>query len=181
MIPAAGLYLAGVFERLRGVRGRWLLAAAFMLVSLLSGGLTIAREAVSEYRLFSADEARAAAFAEEHTPRDAVFLTGNQHNNAIAALAGRDIICGTGSYLYFHGIDYSRQAEDERRMLEAPGESAALFAQYGVSYAYISSYERRNFLVDEAWFDQNAEKVFGSGDVAIYRLAGGTASDFPGH
>jgi len=127
---------------------------------------------VSEYQLLGADEVRAARYVEDNLPADAVFLTGNQHNNAIAALTGRHIVCGTGSYLFFHGIDYSAQADDERRMLEDPAGSAGLFARYGVTHAYISSHERAAFAVDEVWFAQHAEKVFESGDVAVYALAG---------
>lgn len=170
MMPAMGLYLVRLFRQLRGLRGRYLLAAAFMLVSTLSGALTIAREWVSAYGLFMAPEVRAAAFIEENTPADAVFLTGDQHNNAVAALTGRDIVCGTGSYLYFHGIDYSRQRYDEQRMLEQPAECAALFEEYGVDYAYISSHERAAFTVDEDWYAENCALVFSEGGVDVYAL-----------
>ena len=170
MMPAMGLYLVRLFRQLRGLRGRCLLAAAFMLVSTLSGALTIAREWVSAYGLFMAPEVRAAAFIEENTPADAVFLTGDQHNNAVAALTGRDIVCGTGSYLYFHGIDYSRQRYDEQRMLEQPAECAALFEEYGVDYAYISSHERAAFTVDEDWYAENCALVFSEGGVDVYAL-----------
>ena len=173
MMPAMGLYLVRLWNQLKGLRGRVLLAGAFLAVSTLSGGLTIAREVVSDYRLFSREEAHAAAWIEQNTPRDAVFLTGNQHNNAVAALTGRSIVCGTGSYLYFHGIDYSRQEFDERTMLEAPGESAALFETYGISYAYVSSHERAAFDVDEAWFIEHADIAFDEGDVRVYRLSDG--------
>ena len=170
MMPAMGLYLVDLFARLRGLRGRVLLAAVFMLVSTLSGALSIAREVVSSYQLFGPEEVRAAAWVESNLPEDAVFLTGSQHNNAVAALAGRRIVCGTGSYLYFHGIDYGAQAFDERMMLENPGDSLALFERYGVGYAYISSHEKSAFDVDEAWFALNGEAVFRDGDVAIYAL-----------
>ena len=171
MLPAVGLYLVGLWQKLRGVRGRALLAAAFMITALLSGSLSIAREVVSDYRLFSAAEVEAAAFIEENTPADAVFLTGQQHNNAVAALSGRDIVCGTGSYLYFHGVDYGQQQLDERAMLERPAESAGLFERYGVGYVYLSSYERSNFDVDEAWFEAHGELVFSAGDVRVYALS----------
>ena len=170
MMPAMGMYLTGLWRRLKGVRGRALIAAAFLFASTVSGALSIGREVVSNYRLFSRAEAEAAAFIDENTPGHAVFLTGSQHNNAVAALAGRNIVCGTGSYLYFHGMDYARQQADERRMLEAPEENRALFEQYGVEYAYISSYERANFAVDEEWFRENGELIFLEGDVAVYRL-----------
>ena len=172
MMPAMGLYLTDILRRLRGIRGRALIAAAFMLVCTLSGGLSIAREWVSAYCLFGEQEAAAARWIEENTPADAVFLTGNQHNNAVAALTGRDIVCGTGSYLYFHGIDYSRQQAAEQAMLETPADSAALFDEYGVGYAYISSHERNAFNVDEAWFETHCERVFEAGDVRVYRVEG---------
>ncbi len=172
MMPAMGLYLTQLWQRLKNVRGRALLAAAFLLSATVSGGLSIGREIVSDYQLFGADEVDAARFAEENAPADAVFLTGQQHNNAVAALAGRDIVCGTGSYLFFHGVDYSAQQRDARQMLERPGESGDLFKKYGVTYAYISNHERYDYAVDEAWFAEHGELVFAEGGTAIYALDG---------
>ena len=170
MLPAVGWYLVTLWNRLKGVRFRAVLAAAFLLTSTLSGALTIGREVVSDYQLFTAAEVDAAAFIERETPEGAVFVTGVQHKNPVAALAGRSIICGTPSYLYFHGIDYSGQYLAARQMLELPGDSAELFGQYGVGYAYISNYERGDCAVDEAWFADNCELVFAEGDVCIYAL-----------
>ena len=101
-----------------------------------------------------------------------VVLTGAQHKNPVAALAGRSIVCGSPSYLYFHGIDYNQQLYDEQQMLEAPGDSLALLDQYGVDYVYISSYERMAFEVDEAWFVDNCDTVFAEGNVCLYRRRG---------
>ena len=172
MLPAVGLYLIAIWNRLRGLPGRTLLAAAFLLASTLSGALSIGREVVSDYQLFSAASANAAAWIEANTSRDAVLLTGYQHNNPVAALAGRHIVCGTGSYLYFHGLDYSIQQQDERSMLEYPADSLALFDQYGVECVYISSYERSDFSVDELWFVENCDTVFEEEDVRVYRKRG---------
>lgn len=170
MLPIVALYLTRLYDRLRGVRGRALFAALFIAASTLSGGLSLAREVVSDYELFGAAEVRAAKFIEENLPADAVFLTGDQHNNAVAALTGRNIVCGTGSYLYFHGIDYSAQREAEARMLADPADSAELFARYGVDYAYISSSERYNFSADETWFREHCDAVYDDGGVSIYAL-----------
>ncbi len=170
MLPAVGWYLVTLWNHLKGVRGRALLAAAFLLASTLSGALSIGREVVSNYQLFSAAEAHAAAFVERETPADAVFLTGTQHKNAVAALAGRSIVCGTPSYLYFHGIDYSGQYLAAKQMLELPEDSAALFEQYGVRYVYLSNYERGDYDLDETWFAEHCELVFAEGDVCVYAL-----------
>ena len=152
MMPAMGLYLVDAVEP----------AAGRALAGAAGGGVHADGHAVRRavhragggVRLpaVQAPEVDAAAFIEENTPADAVFLTGNQHNNAVAALTGRDIVCGTGSYLYFHGIDYSRQQAAEQAMLETPADSAALFDEYGVGYAYISSHERSDLRRGRGWF-----------------------------
>ena len=170
MLPAMGVYLVALWDRLRGVRWRALLAAVFMVSATLSGALSIGREVVSDYQLFSAGEAAAARYIEQNTPEGAVVLTGTQHKNPVAALAGRNIVCGTPSYLYFHGIDYSEQYMAVTRMLEFPADSGELFDRYDVTYAYISSYERNDFAVDETWFRENGELVYAAGDVCVYAL-----------
>ena len=170
MLPTLALYLTRLYARLKGVRGRTMLACLFIAASTVSAALSLARETISDYQLFSADEVQAAAYIDENLPRDAVVLTGNQHNNAVAALTGRRIVCGTGSYLYYHGIDYSVQQEAERQMLADPANSGTLFAEYNVDYVYISSYERANFSADTAWFDENCTLLFSNDNVSVYAV-----------
>ncbi len=170
MMPIVALYLTQLWAHLRGVRGRALMAVVFILASTLSAGLSLAREVISDYQLFSAAEVRAAKFIEEELPADAVILTGDQHNNVVAALTGRDIVCGTGSYLYYHGIDYSAQWEAEAMMLAEPENNQQLFEQYGVDYVYISDQERYNFNADRQWFDANLECVYDSDGIQIYSV-----------
>ena len=92
-------------------------------------------------------------------------------NSLIAALTGRYILCGTPSYLYFHGIDYSAQQLAASRMYENPSDSAALFEQYGIDYVYISSHERGDFAVDMEYFAGNGALVFENADVLIYAVS----------
>ena len=133
------------------------------------------REIVSDYQLFSAAEVEAAEYIEESLPEKAVILTGDQHNNAVAALTGRYIVCGTGSYLYYHGIDYSAQRTAMAAMLADPAANADLFEQYNVDYIYISDHERRGFSANEAWFEENCYSIFDNGGVQIFAR---TAEDF---
>ena len=170
MLPIAAVYLTELWQKLKGVRGRLLFAVLFIGASTLSGGLSLVREAISDYELFSVDAVHAAAYIEENAPADAVILTGNQHVNPIPALTGRSIVCGRASYLYTHGLDYSAQYAAEVEMLANPGESAALFAEYGVDYVFISNWERADFSVDEGWFRRNCELVFDEGSIQIYAL-----------
>lgn len=170
MMPAMGLYLTRLFRQLKNLPGRSIMAAGFLVVAFLSGSLSIGREIVSDYQLLSADEVSVAGYIEENLPEDAVILTGQQHNNAVAALTGRDIVCGTGSYLYYHGVDYAQQSIDQKLMLEAPGEHPELFEKYGIGYIYLSSYERSNYAVDSAWFWENCAIACESGNVYLFAL-----------
>ena len=168
MLPVAAMYLIRLWQRLRGIPGRALFACLLIAASTLSAALTMGREVVSDYQLFSAAEVEAAEYIEESLPEKAVVLTGDQHNNAVAALTGRYIVCGTGSYLYYHGIDYSAQRQAMMSMLSSPAANEALFDQYEVSYIYISDHERYNFSADEAWFEENCWCIFDNGSVQIY-------------
>ena len=170
--PLLGLYCSRIWDRLRGIPGRGWLAACFLIVSLASGFLSVGREVVSNYRLFTAAEVRAAEYLREETPEHCTVLTGAQHNNLAAVLAGKNLVCGAGNFLSTHGMDYADQAADRRAMLEQPEESAALFAEYNVSYVLVSPYERGDFAVDEGWFAANCPLVFSEGNVAVYQYLG---------
>jgi len=158
-----------LMQRLAGLRGRALLCALFLVGSTLSGGLSIAREAISGYQLFSANAVAAGKWVDEHTERDAVFMTGQQHINPVVSLAGRQIICGSDLYVFFHGLSYSEQSFDCERFYENPRENADVLEAYGVDYIYVSDYERADFAVDYEALDAMYELVYENPDVRIYK------------
>ena len=163
-------YGSVIMQRLAGLRGRYVLCALFMAGSMLSGGLSIAREVVSGYQLFSATAVEAGAWIDENTDRDAVFLTGQQHINPVCSLAGRQIICGSDLYVFFHGLDYRTQAADCQNFLEYPADNARVLDAYGVDYIYVSDYERSEFDVDLDYIDEHYDLVFMNRDVRIYEV-----------
>ncbi|MCI7703590.1 MAG: hypothetical protein MSP08_04520 [Clostridiales bacterium] len=157
-----------LMQRLAGLRGRVVLCALFMTASMLSGGLSVAREAVSGYQLFSKTAMEAGAWIDGHTDRDAVFLTGQQHINPVCSLAGRQIICGSDLYVFFHGLDYREHADNCRRFYENPELYAYVLDMYGVDYIFVSDYERAEFEVDLGYIDEHYELVYQNPDVRIY-------------
>lgn len=158
-----------LWQRLRGLPGRWILAGAAAVCVFLSGIMTLAREAVSDYELFSAGQTEAAQWVQENTQPDAVFLTSNNHNNAVAALTGRNIVLGSDSYLYFHGLDTSQRYADVTAMFTQEGALEELAPEYGISYVYIGSYERAIEGFDESLFAA-LPVVFQNQEVTIYQL-----------
>ena len=171
MLPIAAQYLVALFDRLKGLPGRGLIASLFIAVSVCSGTLSVVRECVSDYQLYGPGETAAAAYAAETAPEHAVYLTGTYHNNAIASLAGGRLVCGTPQFLYFHGVDYSRQMADARAMYEAPGENLSLFERYGVDYVLVGSAERQNYALDEEAIASLWPLVWEESGVRLYAVS----------
>lgn len=148
-----------------------LLSAMVCVTLFLSGVLTLGREYVSEYQLIDSDQVAAADYVKENTEPDATFLTYNNHNNCIATLTGRNIVCGSGSYLYFHGVDYSAREEALALLYENPSVYFSTYTKrYNIDYVFISSSELANYQVDLAYFATNLGVFYQNGTVTIYRV-----------
>ena len=144
------------------------LAGVLVFLATFGSVLTVGRELVSEYQQFSADAIAAGEWAKEETDHHALFLTGTQHINAVASLAGRTVLCGSPSYLYYHGLNYGEQQAAAKAMYETP--SADLLEEWGVDYVVFSCFERSEFAADESWYQSNCTEVFRQGDYVIYQV-----------
>ncbi len=150
-----GPLIIDLFDKLREMPGRRYVAALTLCALFLSGMLTLIRETISDFEQFSADEVAAADFVKEDTAPDALFLTATNHNNAISSLTGRNILCGTGSYLYYHGLDYEMREQQVRMLYEQPAlYFEELQETYGIDYVFIGDSEHYTYSVDEAFFWQ---------------------------
>ena len=166
-------YAVTVFDRMRGLRGRYLLAVFASVLLFLSAGLTIAREAVSDLQSFSREDIAAAAYIEEETPPHAVFLTGyDQHLNPVSSLAGRTIVCGPDLWLYYHGFDTTKEKQDIHRFYADPKNNLDVLSKYKVEYIMISSYERSDLEIDYMGLETLFPLCYASesGQISIYMV-----------
>ena len=147
---------------------RYTLAALLITAGTLGSVLTMGRELVSGYQHFNQDAIAVAEYAEEHTHPDDRFLTGLQVINPVLSLAGRPVLCTSGAWLYFHGMDYSQQEQAVKQLYETP--SLELMHQWEVKYVVISSWERADYQVDQTWFDTNATLLFEQGEYQLYQI-----------
>jgi hypothetical protein len=148
-----------------------LLSAIVCVTLFLSGVLTLGREYVSGYQLISADQVQAADYVKGNAEPDATFLTYNNHNNCIAALTGRNIVCGSGSYLYFHGVDYSERERILPLLYEQPEEYfSSLSKRYDIDYVFIGDSERANYDIDLSYFERHFSVFYQNNGVVIYSV-----------
>lgn len=183
---------------LRGkTAGRYLLLAMMLIAMLLSGSLTLVREYISgDHIAFAADadgkrslqyiesgyEVVPAAQVElaewintntdEPIAADATFLTESNHNNAVAMLTGRNIFCGSGSFLEYHGVNYRPRKELIKPMYEQPETCLLRYAaEYDIDYVLVGTRERGSYAVDTEWFDANLRVVYRNAQLTVYKIA----------
>ncbi len=140
-----------------------------LVLSSISAVLTMGREYVSDYPLYSSEGVAMCRYIEKHTEPTDVILTDTRHNNEVVSLTGRNIVCGSSSFLYFHGLDYKTQEEDVGIMYQNP-EDMTLFNQYDVKYIYMSDSERYNYgILSEDAFLEHFEVIHREGSVTLYK------------
>lgn len=167
----AAKYGCNIYNRLKAVHGIRIWSVLFLFIAGISGVLSMGRELVSDYTLYSSTHVEAAVYVDQNTAVDSTFLTNERHVNEIAALTGRNIVSGASVFLGPHGIWDAERSNDLRIMFEAPRDSLDLFQKYHVDYVMISSWERSNYTVDEAAFADMFECVFNcnNDEIKIYK------------
>jgi len=159
MLPLAAQLLCRIYEKLKDVKGRSVLAVIFLFICMASGVISITVEAFTDYELYGKNDVAAADYIKKHTSSDALFLTGQNHNNTAASLAGRNIVCGSSTFLYFHGLDYGKREADAALMLNYPERLRSMYEEYGVDYVYVSAYERGDLHIDESYVSDETLRI----------------------
>ncbi len=113
---------------------KYAVVVILVIVCTVSGLLTMVREQYSgtkgaNYELYNKELLDACTFIEENTPANSVILTANNHNNAVASLTGRNIVCGSSTFLYFHGFDTYNRELDVADMYSDPASAADLYSR----------------------------------------------------
>jgi hypothetical protein len=165
-------FIFSLYNRMKGMRARWSLVAIIVALGMTSGVLTIGREWVSDYVLFANGDVKAADYVKANTAVNATFLTADNHNNAIAALTGRNIVCGSGVFLNFHGINYAQRNSDLEIMYKNPSKFKELADKYSVDYVYYSGQERGRYKIGNPdYFKANYPTVYKDDNEGIYIFA----------
>jgi len=159
-----------IIEEARPRALRSAVAGVIVFLGTFSGFLTMLREAVSEYQLFTYPQVEAAEYIIENTEPDSLFLTATNHTNPVPVLAGRNIVCGSSLYLFFHGVNYQEREAALPEMF-AGGEAFERRAdELGIDYVYISPYENGNYDVNYDWFAENYPLVYEQDGISIFRI-----------
>lgn len=168
-------YICDIFERLKGIRGRYILAAMLVFILTVSGTLTIAREVVSgdkkhAYQLYNKASVDAAEWIKENTEPTSVFLCCNNHNNAVSSLSGRNIYVGAGTFLYYHGVNYQEKEANLESYFSNGELLESVKNEENIDYIYIGDYEINNYNIDYDYFYNNYDIVYENEGVTIIKI-----------
>ena len=153
-----------------GKAGVVLLGACLLFVSAISGFLTMGREWVSDYELYTASAVKACRYIEDETTPWDMILTSTAHNSPVPALTGRSIVCGSSSFLYYHGLNYQQNEQDVETMYTSPASAKELFRKYDVNYIYLSNQEYGTYNVDVNGLYEVADVVWQKDDVSVWKV-----------
>lgn len=160
--------LADVAARLRARPVRVLALGTVCFLAMFGSVLTVAREALSDYQHWSADEIALAEYVARNAESDALFLTSDRHTNPVFSLAGRRILCGSGSYVYYHGMDYGDEYAAMRLLYEAP--DASILELWGVDYVVFDASVTSEFAADESWYAARYPVWYENGSCRVYQI-----------
>lgn len=136
-----------IADNVRQMRG--ITVAVVTALATFAAILTMGREYVSDYELYDASYVALAEWVDTNTQPDDTFLTATNHNNAIASLTGRSIVCGAGTFLYYHGVDYGQNEADVKTMYEDASQRDALLRKHNVDYIVIGAWELGSYSISD--------------------------------
>ena len=168
-------YLIMLYDKLKGVKGRYYFAVLVILAGTVSGVLTIGREYHSGamYQTFSKGDINYAEFVENNTESDAVFAAYYNHLNPSAVLAGRQMYYGGDLWMHSHG--YGKETSKRKDVLNklysasSSDELRKVAEANGIDYVVLSSNEKKNLTVNESAFTK-LDMVYNSDGIKLYKV-----------
>ena len=165
----AAQLLADWAKRLRTPALRAAVIAVCCFVGMFGSVLTVGRELVSDYQQWDASDIALADYISKNAESDALFLTSDSHLTPVFALAGRHIVCGSSSWVYFHGMDYGAEYAAMQALYETPDEDT--LQTWGVDYVVFDGSALARFDTDEDWYAERFPVWYEDTGCRIYKTA----------
>lgn len=122
----------------------------------------------NKYLFFGNEELALAEVGKKNIPPQAVVLTASNHNHWLPTLTGRKIVLGYTAWLWSYGVNYQQREADVKLMYQTGSKS--LLEKYKVNYVLIGPEERRQFRVNEAWFNKNFPVIELNRENKLYQI-----------
>ena len=175
-------WLLGMWDKLKGMRGRAYLAVIVIAAGTVSGALTICREFYSgittngdgRWQVYSKDDLAMAEYIKKNTPKDAKILTNNSFYHFVYSLTGRDIYLGPGNFVGTHGLATNEVSSDMTSKLKSAYSGSyedliRFCRENDIDYVYVGNDEKKNLSVNNDSIER-LEKVYSIGTESLYKV-----------
>lgn len=130
----------------------------FLLIILsgLMDAYYIIRHDLHNHVMYSKEELELTNWVRGETPKESIWMTGEQHNHFVFNLTGRQTLLTYRGWLWTHGYNYLPMQNDLSLMYKNPAANMDLFKKYGIDYIVIGNNEKTVWHANEAEF----KKIF---------------------
>jgi len=116
---------------------------------------------VGTHRIFSQEDVSIAGSVKNLTNKNAIFINAPVHNHPITALTGRSTLVGYHGWLWTHGIDYQKRAQDVEKIYKGL-DFESLISEYRISYITVGPHETREFVINQRTLANYPRVILGS-------------------
>lgn len=106
-------------------------------------------------QMWSKEDVELATIIKSQTPKDAIFLTNDNHNHWVVDLAGRKIVMGFRGWLWSWGINYSSREADINRIFLGDSQTPMLLKKYAIDFVIVGPGEMSNFRANQKYFESH--------------------------
>lgn len=148
------------------------LALLLFFLATFSGSLDVLR--LTQYenlkiRMLSRQDLEVSSWAKNNTPKEAIFLTADNHDNPITMLSGRRVVLGFRGWLWTYGVDTTARAQAVEDIYRGK-DAEELLTELNVDYVVISEVERSRYeSLDEGFFAENFPLVYSERTTQVYK------------
>jgi len=123
------------------------------------------------YIMYSTEEISLSNWVKANTDKQAIWLTGTNHNHWLFNLTGRQAVMTFPGWLWTHGYNYTQTEVDVRMMYQNPEISGQLFKKYNIDYIVVGPQEKADLGAQPQNFPVNASIIHQTQNYRIYQLS----------
>jgi hypothetical protein len=120
------------------------------------------------YKLSDTENIKLAKQVMKTTPTNAVFLTASDHNHPLLMWGSRQVVLGYKGWVTNFGFDIDEKSRDVKNIFEQPAKYIYLLEKYNIDYVVIGEAEKREFVVDQEFFNKNFNEYSKNNNTFIY-------------
>ena len=122
------------------------------------------------YKLSNIEDIKFAQQVMKNTKTDAIFLTASDHNHPLLMWGSRQVVLGYKGWVTNFGFNIDEKSRDVKNIFENPEQYQYLLEKYNIDYVVIGEAEKREFAINQRFFDDNFPVKFRDSKTIIYSI-----------